>query len=825
MDTATHSPPKRPIPPTDNIAAFTATILHYLKFTYGKEFAQATEDDIFQAVSLALREYLIEGMMKTAARYKKSGTKKLYYVSTEFLLGRSLGNNLINLGLMDMVRESLLRLDINLEEVQDQENEAILGNGGLGRLAACFLDSLATLNLPGYGYGLNYEFGLFHQQIINGHQVEKPNRWSAFDCPWLISSPCETFQVPIYGTVTLTHSTDKSFQPIWEDCIFITGRAHDMPIAGYGGKCVNSLRLFSARASDDFDRKILTDSDYYRAVNKKIANETITKIVYPSDSAIQGKEQRLVQEYFLVSCSIQDILKKHLNAGHDITALPRHVAIHLNDTHPALTVVELMRILLDEFSLGWEAAWDITVNVCGYTNHTLLPEALEKWSVKLLERVLPRHMQIIYEINHRFLQEVKEYLPEDENAPTRMSLIEETGGRQVNMAHLAIVGCHSVNGVALLQTGLMRTHIFPDFYEMYPHRFSNKTNGITPRRWLIKANPLLSDLISETIGTQWITNLDELRKLEKYIDNREFCSKFRKVKQTNKKRLARLISKSTRQKVNPEALFDVQVKRFHEYKRQLLNVMSIIDSYLTIIEDHTYPITPRVHIFAGKAAPGYTMAKLVIKLINNVATVINNDIRAKEHLSVIMLPDYNVSLAEKIIPAADLSEQISTAGMEASGTGNMKLSMNGALTIGTLDGANIEILEEVGPENIFMFGLNVEEIDEMRRDSSYIPWDYYANNPAIRRVMDCFDSDIFCQEEPGLFKTIFNSIMEDGDYFFHLPDLQDYIDTKNKVCETYRDTKRWTEMAICNVARMGRFSSDRTIRQYAEDIWKIAPIE
>ncbi|WP_136806800.1 glycogen/starch/alpha-glucan phosphorylase [Desulfosediminicola flagellatus] len=825
MDTHSFSIPEHGNPAANDIAAFQSSILHYLKFTYGKELAHASADDIFQSVSLALREYLIDSMIATSGRYERTNAKKLYYLSTEFLLGRSLGNNLINLGLMDLARESLLQLEINLEEIQQHESEALLGNGGLGRLAACFLDSLATLNLPGYGYGLNYEFGLFRQEITDGQQNEKPNRWSAFDCPWLISSPCETFKIPIYGKINHIRDTDNNYFPTWTDFRHIIGRAHDMPIAGYGGKTVNYLRLFSARSSDEFDRTILTDVDYYRAVNGKISNETITKILYPADSDIQEKEHRLVQEYFLVSCSIQDIIKKHRNAGHDITSLAEMVSIQINDTNTALAGVELMRILLDDFSLDWDTAWKTTVNVCGYTNHTLIPEALEKWSVSLLERVIPRHMQIIYEINHRFLKEVQEYFPDDENAPTRMSLIEEAAGKKVNMAHLAIVGSHSVNGVALMHSRLMRTSLFPDFHDMYPERFSNKTNGITPRRWLIKANPLLSELITKTIGTSWVTNLDHLTLLEQHISDSDFCTQFRNVKQANKQALAELITTTTGLQINPKSLFDVHIKRIHEYKRQLLNVMNIIHTYLSIIEDKDYPQVPRVHIFAGKAAPGYTIAKLIIRLINNVADVINNDKRVKDYIRVVMLPDFNVSLAEKIAPAADLSEQISTAGMEASGTGNMKLSMNGALTIGTLDGSNIEIMEEVGAENFFMFGLNVEQIEEIRDDNNCSPWDYYANNPTIRRVMDCLDSEMFCQENPGLFKPIYNSIMEEGDYFFYLPDLQDYIDTQKKVSHAYQDSAKWTEMAIRNVARMGRFSSDRTIRQYAEVIWRITPVE
>lgn len=740
-------------------------ILHYLQYSCVRLLTDATSIDLNRAISLGLREILVNVLFATNERYVQQQAKRLYFLSMEFLIGRSLGNSLINLGLYSQAEEIFSSFGANFEEIRESEQDAGLGNGGLGRLAACFLDSLASLGMPGFGYGLNYEFGLFRQEFSNGYQIEKPARWDSEHSPWLITRPGVSFTIPIYGRIEHVRDRRKGYSPTWVDQKYIIGIPHDMPIVGFGGKTVNYLRLFSAQASDEFDTRILDDSDYFQAIRQKIASESISKILYPSDSDIQGREVRLLQEYFLVACSIRDIIRIFLKTHKDFVSFPDEVAIQLNDTNPALTIAELMRLLIDEHDLSWSDAWNITRKTCAYTNHTLLPEALEKWPVSLFEKLLPRHLQIIFEINHRFLKEVRRSFPDDENAPTRMSLIEEAGGKKIDMAHLAIVGSHSVNGVAKQHSQLLKTTLFPDFAQMWPGKFSNKTNGVTQRRWLLKANPHLASLVTKTIGDSWITNLDNIKKLEEYATDTVFQEQFQATRNANKHQLSSMIHVATGIAIDSASLFDVQIKRIHEYKRQLLHILHIIHLYRTIIEDGEFPPVPRTHIFAGKAAPGYTMAKLIIKLIHNVASVINGDSRLKDHLKVVMLPDFNVSLAERIIPAADLSEQISTAGMEASGTGNMKLALNGALTIGTRDGATIEMVEEVGQENIFMFGLTAAEIDEMRTENSYNPLDYYANNPVIRRVVDCIDSDMFCQEEPGLFREIFNAIMYQGDFF------------------------------------------------------------
>jgi len=808
---------------SSDVTAFRDKILHYLKYNCGTSLEKATTQELTRALSLAIREDLIDGLISTSDRYHEHRAKRLYYLSMEFLIGRSLGNNLLNLGIFDLVESTVKQMGVDLDELRESELEAALGNGGLGRLAACFLDSLATTGMPGYGYGLNYQFGLFRQEIANGYQLEKPGIWDGEINPWLICRSRDFCKVPIYGRIDHCQSTRGYYKPVWLDRQHIVGVPHDMPIVGYGGRSVNYLRLFSARASDEFDMSISDDGDYFQAVNQKLSTEAISKVLTPSDSATQAKELRLIQEYFLVACSVQDLIRRFLQEYTDLARLPEQVAIHMNDTSPSLAVAELMRTLVDDHSLPWETAWAVTERTCSYTNHTLLPEALEKWPVSLFERVLPRHLQIIFEINHRFLERVKIRLPHDENAPTRMSLIEEQGGKQINMAHLAIVGSHSINGVAAMHSHLVRTSLFPDFAAMRPERFHNKTNGISQRRWLRKANPALSKLITRTIGNQWITNLDNLNRLVDFATEEHFQKKFMEVKAVNKQQLAKFIHTRTGIKVKPDTLFDIQLKRIHEYKRQLLNVFNIIHCYLAIVEDQEIPEVPRTHVFAGKTAPGYGMAKLIIKLINNVAQVVNNDKRSKKYLKVVMLPDYSVTLAEKIIPAADLSEQISTAGTEASGTCNMKLSLNGALTVGTLDGANVEIMEEVGRDNIFIFGLQIADIERMRCENSYNPWDYYANNPNIRRVMDALNGDMFCQEVPGQFNDIYNSIMHGGDFYCHLADLQDYIDTQQQVSMLYAQPQQWAEKAILNVARMGKFSSDRTITEYAREIWNLKP--
>ncbi|MBE9580975.1 MAG: glycogen/starch/alpha-glucan phosphorylase [Proteobacteria bacterium] len=803
---------------------FQNSVRHHVRYSGGKALDQASKGDLYEAVALAVRDRLIDGMLETDERYKRQDAKRLYYLSLEFLMGRALGNNLYNLGVFDLAKDALTDMGVDIEEVRDSEIDAALGNGGLGRLAACFLDSMATLGMPGYGYGINYEFGLFRQEIDNGCQKEKPDHWHSEETPWLIQRRSEACIVPVYGRIE--HYQDKSGNdnPMWMDWKILIGVPHDMPVAGYGGNTVNYLRLFSARSSDEFDMQIFNEGDYFKAVQQKMSSETISKVLYPSDSVEAGKELRLVQEYFLVACSVRDIIRRYL-ANHDtLEAFADKVAIQLNDTHPALAVAELMRTLIDEHDMEWEGAWEITKATLGYTNHTLLPEALEKWPVPLLEHVLPRHLQIIYEINRRFLQQVSARWPDDGDRLARMSIIEEGEPKQVRMAYLSIVGSHSVNGVAELHSELVKTTLIPDFYQLWPERFNNKTNGVTQRRWLLKSNPLLSELITETIGDAWITDLDRVRQLEEYADDEAFKKQFLEIKRANKERLAQIILDTARVEVNPDTLFDTQIKRLHEYKRQLLNVMYIIHQYMSLIEDQKQLTAPKTYIFAGKAAPGYFMAKLIIRLICSVGEVINRDPRVNGQMKVVLVPDYRVSLAEAIIPAADLSEQISTAGMEASGTGNMKLAMNGALTIGTLDGANIEILEEVGDENIYIFGLTVEQIQEMRNGGAYNPWDYYNQNPNIKRVMESIGSDIFCPNETGLFKPIYDNILHQGDYYFHLADFQSYLETQEIASRDYNDPSVWAKKVILNVARMGKFSSDRTISEYAREIWDLRPV-
>lgn len=795
-------------------------IARYLRYSLGRTGDEApSQRDLFNASALAARERLVDTMADTEKRYSGAGAKRLYYLSMEFLIGRSLGNNLLNLGLLESCKAALAKMGVDLEEIEESEPDAALGNGGLGRLAACFLDSLATLGMPGFGYGINYEYGLFRQQFRHGYQQERPDNWLAHGTPWQIERPDEACLIPVYGCVE--HGVDRhgSYNPMWMNWTSLVGVPHDMPVAGYGGHTVNYLRLFSARSTHDFDIQVFNDGDYHRAVRQKIDSETISKVLYPSDIAAAGKELRLVQEYFLVACSIQDIIRRYEKTNSGWDAFPTQVAIQLNDTHPALTVAELMRVLVDEKSLDWDAAWDITQATLGYTNHTLMPEALERWSVTLFDRVLPRHLQIIYEINRRFLEHVAQVWPGDSGRQVRMSVIEEGAERQVRMANLAIVGSHSINGVSALHTDLIKTTLVPDFYQLWPQKFNNKTNGVTPRRWVAAANPALARLITEAIGDQWITDLDGLRSLEGFADDTGFQQKFMAVKHERKQLLARFIGENLNIIVDTASLFDIQVKRIHEYKRQLLNVMHILHQYLSLVDENVTPSVPRTYVFAGKAAPGYWAAKQIIKLINNVALVVNNDPRARDWLRVVFVPDYRVTVAEKTIPAANLSEQISTAGKEASGTGNMKFMMNGALTVGTLDGANVEMREEVGEENIFIFGLTADQIQEMRYRGTYKAADY-SHDPAVKRVLECLRSDRLCLDEPGLFRWIHDWLVG-GDEFFHLADFPSYIKAQQVAADQYLQPELWARKAILNVARSGKFSSDRTIREYARDIWGI----
>jgi glycogen phosphorylase len=812
-------------PPTNVRSFLEDSINYHIRYSLGKERRYLTPRDIFRAVALAVRDQLVDKMLETEQRYERADAKRLYYLSIEFLMGRSLGNNLHNLGIYDYCRDLLLGMGADLDEVEESENDAALGNGGLGRLAACFLDSLATLGMPGYGVGINYEYGLFKQELDDGYQREKPDNWLAYGTPWEIERPDEAHIIPVYGHIE--HSLDRNgqYNPMWLDWKVLIGVPYDMPIVGYGGETVNFLRLYSARSSHDFDIQIFNAGDYFRAVEQKMASETVSKVLYPTDSIEAGQELRLLQEYFLVACAMRDIVSTYLKNHATLDQFPSKVAIQLNDTHPALAVAELMRILVDERDLPWETAWNITHATFGYTNHTLLPESLEKWPVALVEYVVPRHLQIIYEINQRFLGDIASVWGKDDERARRMSIIEEGPPKQVRMAHLAMVGSHSINGVAELHSELLRARLVPDFYQVMPEKFNNKTNGITQRRWLLRANPSLAHLISTTIGDGWLTDLNRLRDLESYAEDEGFRYEFRKIKRANKDRLARLIKETTRVSVDLDSLFDVQVKRIHEYKRQLLNVMHIIHQYFCLAEGNRPFVVPRTYIFAGKAAPGYRAAKSIIKLINSVGRLVNQDPRVEGLIRVVFIPDYRVSLAEKIIPAADLSEQISTAGKEASGTGNMKFALNGALTIGTLDGANIEIGQEVGRENIFIFGLTADEIQSMRERHSYNPWDYYDADARVRRVMDSFKSNLLCPSEPDLFAWIYQNMMGGGDEYFHLADLAGYIEAQMRVGDEFRHPAGWSRKAILNVSRIGRFSSDRTINEYAREIWDIRGVD
>ena len=800
------------------------SLLKHLRYSLGKEFDSKTIRDVYLALTLSLRDRLLEKLLETEARYQAADAKRLYYLSMEFLIGRSLGINLTNLDIFEACRTALMDMGIDLEDVREQETDAALGNGGLGRLAACFLDSLATLDYPGFGYGIHYEYGLFRQEIDNGYQKEKPDHWLSKAGPFQIERTDESCIIPLYGRIEHGLDLNGNYNPMWMDWRVILGVPHDIPIVGYGAKTVNYLRLYAAKPSSDFDIQIFNAGDYFRAVEQKIKSETVSKILYPSDTVNTGKELRLVQEYFLVACSLKDIIRRYLKTHQGFDGFPDKVNIQMNDTHPALAVAELMRILVDENAMEWEPAWNITQKTLAYTNHTLLSEALEKWPVGLLEHVLPRHLQIIYEINHRFLGEIAALWPGDTARLGRMSLIEEGAEKQVRMAHLAIIGSHSVNGVSALHTELIKTSLVPDFFARWPERFNNKTNGITQRRWLLKSNPLLADLLNETVGSEWITDLYRLRGLESFASDPAFQERFRKIKQANKEHLGKIIYQTTRLRINPDSLFDIHAKRIHEYKRQLLNVMHIIHEYFRIIEDGHEPAVPKTYIFAGKAAPGYWAAKQIIKLIHNVGDVIHKDKRVKDKLKVVFIPDYRVSLAEKIIPAAEVSEQISTAGTEASGTGNMKFALNGALTIGTLDGANVEMLEEVGEDNIYIFGLKTCEVQKMKMDGTYRPLDYYHEHDNIRRVMDAFWDNRFCLHEPGLFRWLYHHILEKGDYYFHLADFLSYSQMHETIYADYLQIPVWNRKSILNVARMGKFSSDRSITEYAREIWGLTQV-
>jgi len=796
-------------------------ILYHLTYSLGKARPVATPRDIYLAVALAARDRAWQRRLETLERQRASQGKEVCYLSMEFLIGRTLGNTLLNLDILEPVTEALKALNYDIDEIRDEEVDAGLGNGGLGRLAACFLDSLATLDYPAWGYGLHYEYGLFKQELDNGWQRERPDHWLDETNPWEIVRPERVRYIPVYGRVVEAQDRTGKYNPMWMDWKMIVGVPHDLPVVGYGGKTVNVLRLFAARSSDDFDMGIFNEGDYIRAVEQKIKSETISKVLYPSDAVRTGKELRLLQEYFFVACALRDIVSRYqYRFGNDLSRFPEKIALQMNDTHPALAVAELMRTFIDEEDVPWEKAWDWTRATLGYTNHTLLPEALEKWPVPLMQEVVPRHLQIIHEINRRFLDEAAVFSRSDPGFPARVSLIEDGEPKQVRMAHVAIVGSHSVNGVAALHSELIKTHLVPDFYRLWPERFNNKTNGVTPRRWILKANPALASLLTRTLGDEaWVTDLPRVAAIEPFAADAGFQAEFEKVKRAAKERLAKVVHDTAYVKVDPESMFDIHAKRIHEYKRQLLNALHVIHQYLRAVEDGVLPPVPKTYLFAGKAAPSYWTAKQIIKLIWAVGERVNSDKRLSGALKVAFLPDYRVSLAEQIIPAADLSEQVSTAGTEASGTGNMKFAMNGALTIGTLDGANIEIAGAVGAENIFIFGHTTPEIDAMRLPGAYDPARIAREDGDLKRVLDALASPLFCPGEPGLFDWVRKLLIDDRDRYFLLADFPSYAATHEKAAREYADRPSWRRKAILNVARMGTFSSDRAIQQYAKEIW------
>ena len=793
----------------------------HLRYTVAKSDERATDRDRYTAFANAIRDRIVERWILTQEEYRRQNTKRVYYMSLEFLMGRLLGNNVINLKADKQCRDALKEYGIDWNSLRDHETDAGLGNGGLGRLAACYLDSMSTLDLAGMGYGLRYDYGIFRQKIVDGNQVEEPDRWLKDGYPWEMARP-EYAQIVHFGGHVECATIKGRQQWRWVPAEQVEGVPYDLPIVGYNN-AVNSLRLWSAKAVDEFDLADFNKGSYVEAVESKVLAENLTKVLYPNDNTTAGKELRLRQQYFFVACSLKDILRRYREINDSWDALPDKVFIHLNETHPALVIPELMRVLIDHEGLEWDKAWDLTRRSTGYTNHTILPEALEKWPVAMMERLLPRHLQIIYEINGRFLQQISSMYPGDIARLRRMSLIDENGERYVRMANMCLVSTSSVNGVAELHTQILKDSLFKDFYELFPEKFHNVTNGITPRRWLLKANPALAQLITDNIGESWVTHLDELKKLEKFASDKAFLDSLAKIKRANKEVLSNYVMKNLGVKFDPDAIFDVQVKRLHEYKRQLLLVLYIIIFYNRLINDPKYDPVPRSFIFAAKAAPGYYMAKLIIRLIHGVAGVVNANPKTRGKLSVAFLPDYRVSLAEKIMPAAEVSEQISLAGMEASGTGNMKFMMNGALTLGTYDGANVEINQEVGDENMFLFGMRTEDVAKKR--PTYVSRDYYRRNPEIKQALDMIKSNVFSLLEPGLFDPILRSLLDYNDYYMLLADIESSCAAQDRVDATYRDAKKWNKMSLVNIARSGRFSSDRAILEYANDIWNIKPVK
>jgi starch phosphorylase len=799
-------------------------IHRHIQFTQGNDPDLADRRQVFLGLCSAVRDRLVERWLRTQRACYELLAKRVYYLSLEFLPGRFLRNYLSSLRIEEEAQEALHSLGYDLEDIEEEEWDAGLGNGGLGRLASCFLDSMATLQLPAYGYGIRYDYGIFYQHIVNGYQHEQSDNWMREGTPWEIQRPEVLYPVHYYGRSEPYHDAQGRLRHRWVDTESVLAMASDILVPGYGGEYVTNMRLWVAKSSREFNLQEFNQGDYVGAVEAKVLSENISKVLYPSDEIAQGRELRLKQQYFFVSATIQDILRKFKKQHREWSGFPEAVAIQLNDTHPTIAIPELMRQLMDEEGLGWDEAWGICRRTFAYTNHTVLPEALETWPVDLLGRLLPRHLEIIYEINQRFLEEIRTEYPQDHELPPRVSLIQEGPVRRVRMAHLAVVGGHAVNGVAKLHSRILREQLFRDFDRIFPGRIRNVTNGVTPRRWLVQANPALAKLITSAIGPKWVKDLQQLHRLEPLAEDLEFRKAWRETKRGNKKQLARYVLRKIGLGVNPDTLFDVQVKRIHEYKRQLLNILHIVALYRRIKSNPDFTAPSRTIFIGGKAAPAYYQAKLSIKLVNAVAQVVNNDPDIRGRLRVIFLPNYCISQAEKVIPAADLSEQISTAGMEASGTGNMKFALNGALTIGTLDGANIEIMEEVGPDNIFIFGLNAEEVGALR-SGGYAPRALYEADPDLRGTLDLIWEGFFSPEEPRLFHPLVQALLDQGDYFLVLADFRAYLEAQDRVGKVYADREEWARHSILNTARTGLFSSDRSILQYAGEIWNVNPLE
>ncbi|MFM2119747.1 MAG: hypothetical protein RL722_1215 [Pseudomonadota bacterium] len=814
-----------------DVAAFKRAISTRLMYQVGKDPVSARPEDWLQAVSYAVRDHLVERWMRTTRAQYQQDVKRVYYLSMEFLIGRTFSNALLALELMPTIRQALTELDVSLDGLFDLEPDAALGNGGLGRLAACFLDSMATLGVPGFGYGIRYDYGMFRQTIVDGRQVEAPDYWLSHGNPWEFRRPEVTFRVRFGGHLEQTSHPGQTgqggpgneAQVRWVGTDDVLATAYDTIIPGYGTPATNTLRLWSATATEEIDLRAFNQGNYFGAVESKNHSENVSRVLYPDDSTASGRELRLRQEYFFISASLQDIVKRYLRTHTGFDALPDKVSIHLNDTHPVLAVPELMRILVDEHRVPWDKAWALTQKVFSYTNHTLMHEALETWPVDMMGRVLPRHLRIIFDINARFLATITASHGADAELMRRVSLIDESGERRVRMAYLAVVASHSINGVSALHSELMRQSIFADFARLWPERFNNKTNGVTPRRWLAQANPGLAALLDARLGKGWRRQLDQLEGLRAAVDLPGFLGAFRKIKRANKERLAAYVLQHLGVNLPVEALFDVQVKRIHEYKRQLLNLLHVVTRYQRILANPEADWVPRVVVFAGKAASAYHQAKLIIKLINDVAAKVNHDPRVGDRLKVVFIPNYSVSLAEIIIPAADLSEQISTAGTEASGTGNMKFALNGALTIGTLDGANVEMREQVGADNFFIFGNTTEQVAQIRT-AGYQPRRIYETNPELKEALDAIRDGVFSPDEPGRFQPIFDTLVNWGDHYLLLADYASYIATQEQVDALYRNADAWARMATLNVAGMGKFSSDRTIAEYAHEIWKTRPV-